>query len=78
MNLMKTTAAIKGMSKMVLECELRAAWAEVECDMRHGSQPSKRVSDYIALLEKALRGWLDLKVAGHQDCDCSACLPPTF
>ncbi len=46
---MNTTQTTK-MSDTVIECELRAAWAEVECDMRHGVQPSKRVSDYIAAL----------------------------
>ncbi len=54
--MMLNTKTVKSASKMVIEGELRAAWSEVECDIRHGSQPSKRVSDYIALLEKALRG----------------------
>jgi hypothetical protein len=35
---------------MVITCELRAAYGEVECQLRHGLQPSKEVSDYIAAL----------------------------
>lgn len=44
------TNAIAKMSDMVLACELRAAWSEVECSLRHGQQPSERVSNYIAAL----------------------------
>ena len=38
------------MSDTVIFCELRAAWGEVECNLRAGLEPSKRVSDYIAAL----------------------------
>lgn len=44
------TAQIKRMTDAVIFCELRAAWGEVEVALRHGQQPSKRVSDYIAVL----------------------------
>jgi hypothetical protein len=47
---MTTQSNIKRMSDMVIECELRAAWGTVECDLRHGLQPSKRDADYIAAL----------------------------
>ena len=47
---MSNAAAIKKMSDTVLFCELRAAWTQVECDVRHGQQPSKADSDYIAAL----------------------------
>ena len=50
LDLMTTQSSIKRMSDMVIECELRAAWGTVECDLRHGLQPSKRDSDYIAAL----------------------------
>jgi hypothetical protein len=43
-------AAIKKMSNTVLACELRAAWSDVECALRHGVQPQKSTSDYIAAL----------------------------
>ena len=39
------------MSLVVIECELRAAWAEVECAVRHGLEPSKALGAYIAALE---------------------------
>lgn len=49
---------ISRMSDTVLFCELRAAWGEVECSIRHGVQPSKRTSDYVAALtaEQKRRG----------------------
>lgn len=47
---MTNTNSIKRMSDTVLECELRAAWNAVECDIRHGVQPGRTVSDYVAAL----------------------------
>jgi hypothetical protein len=47
---MTNTNSIKRMSDMVISCELRAAWGEVECNMRHGAEVSKRTADYIAAL----------------------------
>jgi len=51
---MLNTKNIKKASKTVIECELRAAWQEVECDIRHAGQPGKAISDYVALLTKEL------------------------
>ncbi len=51
---MKTTATIKKMSKTVIECELRGAWADVECALRHGSEPSRSLGDYVAMLTREL------------------------
>jgi hypothetical protein len=50
MDLMTKQNSIKRMSDLVIECELRAAWGTVECDIRHGLQPSKRDADYIVAL----------------------------
>lgn len=49
----KTTKTVSKMSKTVIACELRAAWGEVECNLRHGVKISKQLADYIAALEKA-------------------------
>jgi hypothetical protein len=38
------------MSDMMIECELRLCWTEVECAVRHGIQPTKALSDYTAAL----------------------------
>jgi hypothetical protein len=43
-------AAIPRMSDQVLACELRAAWAQVECDLRHNINPGRLLSNYIAAL----------------------------
>lgn len=43
-------ATVTKMSDTVIACELRAAWSEVECSVRHGQQPSARISNYIAAL----------------------------
>jgi len=51
---MATTKQIQKMSTMVIECELRQMWSEIECSLRHGHEPSKRVSDYTAALTKEL------------------------
>ena len=48
--LMMTAQNQHKMSDMVIECELRRCWSEVERDIRHGIQPSRRVSNYIAEL----------------------------
>ncbi len=47
-----TTNAVAKMSNMVIECELRSAWNQVECDLRHGVQPSRSLSDYAAALAR--------------------------
>ncbi len=39
---------IRKMSDAVIEVELQHAWAEIECSMRHGLQPSRSQSDYVA------------------------------
>ncbi len=52
---MLNAKTVKRASKMVIEIELRSAWSEVECTVRHGGQPSKRLSDYIVLLTRALQ-----------------------
>jgi len=52
--MMLNTKTVKKASKMVIECELRAAWSEVECDIRNTGATSQRVSKYIALLDKEL------------------------
>ena len=44
------TTQIKRMSDTVIFCELRAAWGEVECDVRHGVEPRRSLSDYVAAL----------------------------
>lgn len=44
------TAMIRKMSDTVIACELRQAWNDVECAMRHGQQPSKSTSDYVVAL----------------------------
>jgi hypothetical protein len=50
---MTTTANLKTvrkMSDMVICCELRAAYADVEMAIRHGNQPGRVLSDYVAAL----------------------------
>jgi hypothetical protein len=51
---MLTAVQIKMASKTVLECELRDAWREVECNLRHDLEPGTIVSNYIVRLEREL------------------------
>lgn len=55
MNANKKT--VSKMSDLVIECELRGAWADVERDLRHGVESSRATADYVAALsaEKARR-----------------------
>ncbi len=53
-----TTALNNKVSKMsntVLQCEHRAAWQEVESQIRCGLAPQKTVSDYIAVLDREMK-----------------------
>lgn len=49
--MVRNLTAVYRMSDEVIEIELRQAWAEIECNMRHGNQPSAWQSDYTAALE---------------------------
>jgi len=44
------TVTVSKMSPMVVECELRSVLAEIECQLRHGLQPTKPQADYAAAL----------------------------
>lgn len=46
-----TTKTIRKMSDVVIFCELRSAWKDVECAVTHGVEPAKALCDYIAALE---------------------------
>jgi hypothetical protein len=48
---MNNATTIRKMSDTVLSCEIRSAWAEVKCDIRHGIQPRAQLSNYVAALE---------------------------
>ena len=52
---MLNAKTIKKASKIVLECEARLAWGEVECSLRHGIEPRASLSAYVALLERELK-----------------------
>lgn len=51
---MKTTAAVKKMSDMVLQCEHRAAWTDLFAQTRGGTMP-RTLSNRCAMLEGELR-----------------------